>query len=187
MARETNVVLRCAVLAALVAAIPLLAGCGGDDGSDSPATESGSAQAGTEQTGGPTVDVEDFGEEASPEDRDAAATTVQGFLGAQADGDSATACSLMSTSTKENLELFLEGEARESVENSCAELVEALRAQIPAKTLAQGERVEVTGVRIEGDRGYVLYRDAEGTDSAFAVVREGSAWKVGVIVGTPLP
>jgi hypothetical protein len=45
----------------------------------------------------------------------------------------------------------------------------------------------VTDVRIEGDRGFVLYRDAGGTESAFAVVREGSAWKAGAINGTPLP
>jgi hypothetical protein len=184
MARETNVVLSCVVLAASVAAIALLAGCGGDDGSDSPATESGSAQTGTEQTGGPPVDVEDFGEEAGPDERDAAASAVEEFLRAQADGDSATACSVMSASTKKNLELFLEGAASKS---SCTELVEALRAQIPVKTLAKGDRIQVTGVRVEGERGFVLYEDADGTASAFPVVREGSTWKVAGIAGQGLP
>ena len=39
--------------------------------------------------------------------------------------------------------------------------------------LPQGERIQVTAVRIEGERGFVLYRDARGTESAFPVVPRG--------------
>jgi hypothetical protein len=89
----------------------------------------------------------------------------------------------MSASTQKNLELFLEGAASESLKKPCTELVEALKSQIPAKRLPQAEPTEVTGFRIEGDRGFVIYRDAGGTEWAFPVVREGSAWKVATIVG----
>ena len=80
---------------------------------------------------------------------------------ALADGDPATACSLMSASTKKNLEVFLEGAAAKSVKNSCTELVEELRSQIEAKRLPPS-RVEVTGARIEDDRGFVLYETRAG-------------------------
>jgi hypothetical protein len=173
VARETNVVLRWAVLAASVSAIALLAGCGGDDGSDSPATETGSAEAGTEQTGAPPADVEDFGEEADPADHDAATRAVQEFLHARAEGDSAKECSLMAASAVEG--------------QRCTEVVEAVRSRIQAKTLAQVDRIQVTGVRIEGDSGFVLYRNARGLELAFPVVREGSGWKVASIAGQSLP
>ena len=180
--------LRWTALGSLVLAIGVFAGCGDDDDSpESSAAGTGSEQAGSEQSDAGAGSIETFGEEAAPGDRDAAATTVQGFLRAQADGDSATACSLMGASTMENLQVFVEGAASESLNTPCPKLVEVLRSQIPAKKLAQGDRIQVIGVRIEGDRGFVLYRDARGTESAFPVVREGSTWKVAAIVGQSLP
>ena len=165
-------VFRAAAIGALVVALFVPVGCGGN-GSDS--TTEGVAS-GTS-----------FGEPAGPEDRDAAATTVQRFLRAQADGDSATACSLMAASTLDSLEVFVEGDASKSLKLSCTKLVEAVRSQIQAKKLAQADRIQVTGVRIDGDRGLVLYRDAQDTELAFPVVREGSAWKVAAIAGNSPP
>jgi len=188
MPREAlNAVPRWIALGSLVLAIVVFASCGDDESPDSTVPGAESAQAGSEQSDAGAGGVETFGEEAGPGDRDAAATTVERFLRAQADGDSATACSLMSASTKQNLEVFVEGAASESLKLPCTKLVEALRSQIQAKTLAQGDRIQVTGVRIEDDRGFVLYRDARGTESAFPVVREGSAWKVAAIAGQSLP
>jgi hypothetical protein len=187
MVRETSdAVLRGVALAALVAVIAAFAGCGGDD-SDSATSSAGSEQAAGAQLPAAPADIEDFGEEASPEDRDAAGSAVEEFLRAQADGDSAAACSVMSASTKQNLELFLEGASAKSVKNTCTELVDILRSQIPAKRLPQANSIDVTSVRIEGERGFVLYRDPRGTESAFPVVREGSAWKVAAIAGQSLP
>jgi hypothetical protein len=168
----------------LVVALFVPVGCGGS-GSDS-TTQRAASGTGSEAAGSGSGSVRSFGEPAGPEDRDAAATTVQRFLRAQADGDSATACSLMSASTLENLEVFVEGAASKSLKLPCTKLVEAVRSQIQAKTLAQVDRIQVTGVRIEGERGFVLYRDARGTESAFPVVREGSAWKVAAIAGRSL-
>jgi hypothetical protein len=193
MVRETSAatVRGIAIAAAVVAiAIAGLAACGGDD-DDSPdttAANAGSEQAGTEGSGegsgAGAGNITTFGEEASAEDRDAAGTTVQEFLRARADGDWAQACSLMSASTQETLAGF-GGKPTES--QPCAKLLERVASQIVGKTVAAGKETEVTAVRIEGERGFVLYRDADGTESAFAVVREGSVWKAGAINGTPLP
>jgi hypothetical protein len=193
MVRETSAatVRGIAIAAAVVAiAIAGLAGCGGgdDDSPDTTAAGTGSEQTGTEGSGegsgAGAGNITTFGEEASTADRDAAGTAVQEFLRARADGDWAQACSLMSASTQETLAAF-GGEPTKSV--PCAKLLERVASQISAKLLAAGEQTEVTAVRIEGDRGFVLYRDASGSESAFAVVREGSVWKAGAINGTPLP
>ncbi len=66
----------------------------------------------------------------------------------------------------------------------CTEQLEALSEQLPAKMLPQAERIEVTAVRIEEAGGFVLYRDAAGTKSAFPVLQEDSAWKVAALVGS---
>jgi hypothetical protein len=191
MVRETSAAtVRGIALAAAVVAIAIagLAGCGGgdDDSPDTTAAGAGSEQTatGAEGSGAGAESITTFGEEASAEDRDAAGTAVQEFLRARADGVWAQACSLMSASTQETLAGF-GGEPTKSV--PCAKLLERVASQLPAKLLASGEETEVTAVRIEGDRGFVIYRDASGTESAFAVVREGSVWKAGAINGTPLP
>ena len=67
---------------------------------------------------------------------------------------------------------------------ACPEQLQALAEQLPAKRLPQDKRIEVTAVRLEDGRGFVLYRDAGGTEFAFPVLREGSAWKVSTIVGS---
>ena len=184
MARRTpDAAIRGIALAATLLAVAALPGCGDDDASDStvPGTEAG--QAGSEQSDADAGNITTFGEEASAEDRDAAGTAVQEFLRARADGDWGKACSLMSASTQDTLAGF-GGVAAES--QPCAKLIERVASQFPAKLLAAGEQTEVTGVRIDGDRGFVLYRDAGG-ESAFAIAREGTAWKVGAIAGYKLP
>jgi hypothetical protein len=179
-------VLRGAALAAAVLAIALLAGCGGDDddASDS-AAGAESVATGAEQS------PADFGEEAKGAERDAAGAAVQGFLRAWADGDWAKACSLLATSTKEYVALF----AGQYVKSpACTEQLEALSKRLPAKMLPQDERIEVTAVRLGDEGGFVLYRNAGGTESnaggtesAFPVLQEDSAWKVAAIVGSKLP
>lgn len=173
-------------LAGSTAVIAALAGCGGDDDESPDSTAPGNGPAATASGGNGGQNPAEFGEEAGPEDRAAAGATVQDFLRALGNDDGSKACSLMSASVKTNLELFLEGEARESVQNSCEELVRALKSQIPAKRLPPSGPIEVTAVRIEGDHGFVIYRDEEGRSSAFPVVRDDGVWKVAAIVGASL-
>jgi hypothetical protein len=158
------------MVAGAVAAGAAAAGCGSSDSTSSTAT--GAAGYVT------------FGDEASPQDRAAAAGAVEAFLRARADDDPAQECSLMAASTKANLAGF-GGVAEKS--QSCTELVESVRARIKPKALAQGDHIQVTGVRVDGDRGFVIYQDASGAKSAFAVVREGPSWKVGAIAGYSVP
>ncbi len=169
----SKAILSGAALAASLVVISLLASCGGG-GSDSTQAGTGSGS------------IESFGEEASPGDRAAMTKVVQEFLRARAESDWAKACSLIAAPMVENLRKLV-SQSPQLKNRGCPELVKAVIATIPAKTIAAGKRIRVTGARIEGDHGFVLYRDARGTSSAFPVAREGSIWKVGALVGPSLP
>jgi hypothetical protein len=150
--------------------ISLASGGGNDSSSDGTAAEARSDQITT---------IESFGNEASPDDRAAATAAVQDFLRAWIHRDTATACSLMAASTKKNLAIFAAGY------KTCMAQAEAVRSGMSAEMLARLQVVEVTGVRVEGNRGFVLYR-AHGGTLALPVLREGSDWKVGAIAGQPV-
>ena len=171
-----------AALAASLVVISLLAGCGGG-GSDSTAAGAGSAQTANANALGT---IENFGQEAGPGDRAAMAKAVQEFLRARADGDWPTVCSLVAASELENLRQFV-SQNPELKNKGCPDLIAAATKIIPAKELAGGKRIQVTGARVEGDHGFVLYRDASGTRSALPVAREGNSWKASALVGPSLP
>jgi hypothetical protein len=175
--------LRAAVIGALVAALTVLAGCGGGD--SDPTTSASTGTGGTGNGDAGSASLRTFGEEAPPSDRAASGSAVQEFLSARADGNATKECSLMAASAKKTLAGFGGG----LVENSqpCPELVQAITSQIQTKALEQPGPIRVIGMRVDGDRGFVLYRDQGGDEFAFAVIREGSAWKVGGLRGYPLP
>jgi hypothetical protein len=166
--------IRVVALVASLAAIALIAGCGG--GSSDSSGGGGSGQ-------GSSGNVTSFGRQASPADRAAATRSVQEFLKAWRDRDSARACALMAATTKQNLAVF----ASQLKSSGCPGQVEAVRASMPDKMLARFRGFQFTGMRTDGNRGFLLYRDAQGTSSSFPVVREGAAWKVGAIAGTRIP
>jgi hypothetical protein len=175
--------LRAAVIGALVAALSVLAGCGGGDSESTTAAATGTRGAGNGNAGSGTLRT--FGQEAPPSDQAAAGRAVQEFLSARADGDATKECSLMAASAIKTLEGFGGGLAENS--QPCPELVQAITSQIRTQALEKPGPVRVIGMRVDGDRGFVLYRDQGGDEFAFAVIREGSAWKVGGLRGYPLP
>jgi hypothetical protein len=52
--------------------------------------------------------------------------------------------------------------------------------------LAQAAQADVGSLRIEGDRAFVIYRGVHGTVFAISMQREGGAWEVASLSGTPL-
>jgi hypothetical protein len=159
-----------AALALLAATlIALAAGCGG--GSDS------SGGAGTQAA---ASNAASFGEQAGATERAAATTAVRDFLRAWVSNDPAKACSLMADSTKQNLATF----SSQLNSQDCQGEAKTVRSAIQPKMLARLRGIQVTSVRLDGGRGFVIYR-AQGQSWALPVLREGSAWKVAAIVGYP--
>ena len=170
-----------AAIAAAIAALWLLAGCGGGDSESATSVAGAGGSAGAEN---PSGSLRNYGEEASPSDRADAAAAVEAFLRARGDGDAVRECALLAESTKETLAGF--GGGLVEKKESCPKLITAVTSRIRTKALAQPGRIKVTGMRVDGDRGFVLYRDQKGEESAFAVVREGSVWKIGGLNAYPL-
>jgi hypothetical protein len=179
-----NALLSGAALAASLLAISLLASCGGGSNTTVP-PGAGSAGTGTEGAAVP-ASIRSFGDQASPADRAAAATVVQEFQRARANGEWAKACSLMAPSLVHNLRLFV-STAPQLKNRGCPELVQAVTATISAKRLPSAGRIQVTGVRTADGHGFVFYRDVRGSRWALPVARDDSAWKVAALVGPRLP
>ena len=179
----SSTVLRTAVTGAVVAALSVLAGCGGGDSDSTRAAATGTGATSNGDAGSGSLRT--FGQEAPPSDQAAAGRAVQEFLSARADGDATKECSLMAASAKKTLEGFGGGLVEKS--QPCPELVQAITSQIRTQALEQPGPIRVIGMRVDGDRGFVLYQDQGGDEFAFAVIREGSAWKVGGLRGYPLP
>jgi hypothetical protein len=150
--------------------IALAAGCGG--GSDS------SGGAGTQAAAG--SNPASFGQQAGATERAAATAAVRDFLRAWVGNDPAKACSLMAASTKQNLATF----SSQLNSGDCQDEAKTVRSAMQPKLLARLRGIQVTSVRLDGGRGFVLYR-AQGQSWALPVLREGSAWKVAAIVGYP--
>jgi hypothetical protein len=164
-----STVRRLAAVGVVAATIGVFAGCGG--GSDS-----GGGQAGAPATTG--SNAAGFGQEAGASDRAAATRAVQSFVRAWLGDDVQRACSLMADSTKRNLAVF----SSQLKSGDCPGQARSVRAAMTAQMLSRLRGVEVTGVRVSGGRGFVIYR-AHGASWALPVLRQGSAWKVGAIAG----
>ena len=168
---------RAAAIAASIVALAVLAGCG--SGASDSTTAAGTGGSGDAASA--SANLRSFGEAASAGEQAAAARTVEEFLRARTLGDAVKECSLMSVSAKTTLAGFGGGLAERS--QPCPKSVKAITSQLQPKALERSGPIHVTGMRIDGVRGFVLYRDRGGNEFAFAVMREGSTWKVGGISG----
>ena len=158
---------------AIAAALALAAcGSGGDDttagvtsGSFTPPAhqDSGGGAAQFETKGGDNS-IQEFGSEASGSDFEAAAAALHGYLDARAAAAWTAACAYMSPGVA-----------------NCPETLASLSADVPAAALSEAAEADVAALRIEGDRGFLLFHGARGTNYFMPLVREGGTWKVAAI------
>jgi hypothetical protein len=138
---------------------------------------------GSSSTGGT---VRTFGHEAKAADAAAITTVVRDYLAARAGGDSARACSLLASRIAQGLARFAAA-VPNLQDRSCAGMLARLSSQPSSQAPAQFSPPRVTGVRIEGERAFVLYRGAHDARLAMPMVRESGAWKVGELTTGPAP
>jgi hypothetical protein len=171
-----------AAIAVLVVAIPI-AGCGG--GSDtasapsdalSPKTQQSQRQGGrAEESGGGEKSIEEFGEEAAGPERAAIEGAFTGYLDALAEEDPRTACSYLAARVRQSLERLVVERLKGK---GCAAILPELlsgSAAVIAREQAQGE---IAKVRVEGDRGFVVFHAPGAKLYQMTMVREGGEWKV---------
>jgi hypothetical protein len=147
-------------------------------------TDSGGGSKQFEVKGGDNS-IQGFGSEATGSDFDEAAAALHNFLDARAEKNWAAACSYTSKGMVQSLET-LAVRSKQGNDSSCAASQEALFGGIPSSELAKAAEADVESLRTEGDRAFIIYREAEGAVAAISMTKEGGIWKVAALSGTPL-
>lgn len=141
--------------------------------SSSPTPNSAEGAAGFETKGGDNS-VQRSGSEASPAELASAADSLYGFLDARAAGNWKKACSYLAPAVAESFGQL----SRSKHKPSCAETLPALSAGLPPAALRQAAIAEVGAFRVDGERGFLLFRGAHRRAYFMPMVRVGGAWKV---------
>jgi hypothetical protein len=68
----------------------------------------------------------------------------------------------------------------------CPQTLAALGMGSTQRALLEAAEADVGSLRAEGDRGFLLYYGARGAPYAMSMVKEGGAWKVSSLEGSPL-
>lgn len=153
----------CLLLAALLAV-----GCGGG---------SGSSQEPTSRSGG-EASIEEFGEEAGGAAREALLTSFEGYLRAIAAGDTAKACSRLSTTVHASLEQVA---GRGLAGKGCAAVLSRLLAPTAGQVARAQANGEVTRVRVEGSRAFVIFHAPGAELYELAMLEQGGEWKAATV------
>jgi hypothetical protein len=173
---------RALVLAAVLAAsIPA---CGGEDEPDSPPTSPDGGD-------GPGIrddsnSIETYGRAADAASEAAIASAVTSFFAANAAGDVAEACRLLSSAARQQLNQTL-GQSPELRGRGCRAVLARLFELQPPEYRAGVKDIKVTGARLQGDRGFALLEARAIPGDAIPIRREGGAWKLAAVEATLLP
>jgi hypothetical protein len=127
--------------------------------------------------------VQEFGSEGQQSELETAATALHGFVDARAERNWAAACNYLSKAAKQG---FAPSSAS-SQPPSCAATLAALSGKVPTATLREAAVADVGSLRREGESGFLIYRGApSGTVYAISIAKQGGAWKIASLAGTPL-
>jgi len=127
--------------------------------------------------------IQEFGEEASESELEEAAKALHGFYVARAREEWRRACANLSQTVAGQLEQLAK-QAKQGG-TSCPVALAAITPGLPPKVARATTAVDAGSLRREGDRGFLLYRDGEGTVYAINMADE-DGWKAGALAGVPL-
>jgi hypothetical protein len=166
---------------ALLLAIGLTACGGGDQGgsTESIATPTTS----TEEHKSGEASIEEFGSEAAGSGREAILSAFTGYLNAIAGKDYPVACSYLSETVQSSLEQLASKAAKGA---DCAVILPALLAPTAAQVARQQADGQVTKVRDEGDRAFVVFKAPGAKLYQQTMVREGEEWKASTVAAAVL-
>jgi len=135
-----------------------------------------------EQKGGDNS-IQESGDEADAGEFAEAAATLHTFLDARAARAWEVACEQMSSAVVKELVSQL-GSAEKG--GSCAHVLFSLTSTVPDEALREAAVADVGALRVEGDRGFILFRGPGGQSFFMPMAREGDHWKVAAIAASPL-
>lgn len=127
--------------------------------------------------------IQEFGEESAESELEEAATALHAYLASRAEEDWKAACARLSKTVIAQLRLL--GEHSKSGQRACPAVLAAITPPLPIPVQRESTVVDAGSLRVEGDRGFLIYRGAEETVYAINMARE-DGWKVGALAGVPL-
>jgi hypothetical protein len=136
------------------------------------------------------AEARDFGHAADLTDRLAVTSLVRRYYAAAASADGATACSLLapalSSSVAEDLGRSPPGPsfARGS---TCAVVMSKIFKEFARQLRAFAARLQVTSVRVQGERGVAVLGFGSLPGRQLRVRREGDTWTVAALLDSELP
>ena len=177
-----------ALLAAALLALSVPACSDDDKPGPSRAGNDGGQAAGTDASApqGPGESVRSYGTKADAASETAIATAVKDFYAAKAAGDGAKACALLARATREAMiDTLAQSGRREG--KGCPAILAALLADQDPRYRERLAGVEVTGARIQEDRGLALIDIEAVPEEVIPVRREDGSWKVAALAGSEIP
>jgi hypothetical protein len=126
---------------------------------------------------GGEASIEDFGHEAEGQEREEVLGVFTGYLGALAERDYQTACSHLSAGVSESLVRF----AGKGSDDGCAKILPKFLAPTAASVARQQAEGEVTKVRVEDDRGFVVFKAPGAERYQLTMVEEDGEWKAATV------
>jgi hypothetical protein len=176
-----------------VVALSLVLGACGDSGKGANVASNAASSPSTATTArvtSPQVKaIVEYGQEASPTDKQAITALVKRYYAAVAADDGATACSLIHSPLAESVAEDY-GQAPGPVSLSgktCAVVMSKLFRQLPEQPASVLAATEVTGVRVKDRKGFALLHSTAIPEGDIPVERELGVWRVGTLVGGALP
>ena len=176
----------------------LLAGCGGSDSNSSTvATGSTSSSNGTStgdspdggsgshdsSSAGGEASIENFGSAAGGSTKAEILGAFHGYLNAVATHDAAGACSYLSSIVQDSMSQLV---APRLKSKGCTAILPALLSPTAATIARDQARGEITRVRVQGDRGFVVFHAPGASLYQLTMVREKGAWKAATVAASIL-
>jgi hypothetical protein len=185
--------LRAPGLLALLVAAALLAACGGGEegstqagggsqGAEEQAAPSSRAGESAEPAPGGEASIEGFGSEAEGAEREAILSVFSGYLDALAEKDYRVACEHLSAVVRESLAQLAGGDST----TKCPSTLPALLAPTAAQIAQEQAKGEVTKVRVEGERGFVVFKAPGAELYQLTMLAEGGEWKAASVAAAVL-
>lgn len=113
-----------------------------------------------------------------------AAATLHVYLDARAAGAWGAACGALAAGLVEQLVEQLEGSGSKT---ACPEVLAAFNSSFPSAALREAAEVNVAALRVEGDKGFLLFKGAHDEPFFIPMRREGGDWKVAAVGPSSLP
>ena len=165
-----------------------------DAGSEDPAQDDASSAPGGGaadfERKGADNSIPRFGDEARSSELAEAAGVLHDYLDARIAGDWERMCSDFAASVRDAIGKYGSGPSAIGVEGktrTCATTLEALLPPLSPDQAREAAVAEVSALRVEGDRGFLLFHGAHGVDFYVRMLRERHKWKLGAPAPSQLP